>query len=157
MEVPARQQVARRKPTMKHMRAIVAMVAALAGSGCLVQIEHVSNPDARFRAALDEAEKVQGRSGPARELNVLVYDPDDGEMVRVSLPVWFANKIARRVDFGDVEFDANGFDGDADVRVARALKRSLRRGELRDLSALPLGLVAQVDDSDGERILVWMK
>ena len=41
--------------------------------------------------------------------------------------------------------------------MARALKRSLRGGELRDLSALPLGLVAQVDDSDGERVLVWMK
>jgi hypothetical protein len=142
---------------MKFLRILVVPAAALLGAGCFVQVEHVSNPDGRFRAALEEANRYQGRTGRARELNVLVYDPSDGEMVRVSLPVWFANKLVRHVDMDDVDVDWSGDERDAEVRVGRALERSLRRGELRDLSALPLGLVAQVEEADGERVLVWMK
>ncbi len=139
---------------MRLLRALVIIASATASAGCFVKVEHVANPESRFRAALDEAGTYQGRSGPAREPNVLVYDSSDGEMVRVSIPVWLANKLVRHVKADDIDLDSD--DSEADQRVARALKRSLRRGDLRDLSALPLGILASVE-SDDERVLVWMK
>lgn len=142
---------------MKLLRAMVAIFGAVAGAGCLVQVERVADADHRFKAALDEASRYQGRPGPASELNVLVYDPRDRQMVRVTLPVWFANKIASRIDFDHVDIDVDADLDPSEARLARTLKRRLRRGDFRDLSALPLGVVAQVDDSDGERVLVWMK
>ncbi len=142
---------------MKYLCALAAIVSAVAATGCLVHIEHVSNPERHFRAAMDEAERYQGRPGPARELNVLTYDPSGGELVRVSLPLWLVGGIARRVDFDDLHLDIDEDLDETEARVARSLKRRFRRGDLRELEALPLGIVASVDDADGERVLVWMK
>lgn len=139
---------------MRYFRALLVILLAATGSGCLVHIERVANGAERFAAALDEAQRHQGRSGPAREINVLVYDPDDHEMVRVSLPVWLANRVASHVDVDDIDIDP---DNEDEVRLARAVRRSFKDGELRDLSKLPLGILAQVDSSDGERVLVWMR
>ena len=47
----------------------------------------------------------QGRPGPARAVNVLVYDPDEGELVRVSVPIWLAKKIEEHADHGDDDVD----------------------------------------------------
>lgn len=132
----------------------VIAAAALVSSGCLIRVEHVANADGAFRAAFAEADQYTGHGGRPSELNVLVYDSKDGEMVRVSVPIWLANKFVRHADSGNLEWESSGDEhGD---RVARALRRSLRDGQLSDLSALPRGVVASVE-SDEERVLVWMK
>ena len=69
-----------------------AAVVLLAGltSGCLVEIDRVADPGAAFAQARHEAARFQGRPGPAHQVNVLVYGHDDGQLVRVSVPMWLA-------------------------------------------------------------------
>jgi hypothetical protein len=111
------------------------LLAAILQAGCLVHVERVDDPTATaaFRTARAEALQYQGRPGPARQLNVLVYDPGDKEMVRVSVPMWLARKAAGRVDW-----DA-------------------RRLRLEDIERAGLGILAEVDEEDGEQVLVWLR
>lgn len=127
-----------------------AALAALLGAGCLVQIDHVQDPRPHFEAARREAARLQGRKGPAHELNVLVYDADERKLVRVSLPMWLARKIERRIDWGE---DQRG-RGDHDDRVERAIRRHV---DLREIEKAGLGLLVEVEDDDGEQVLVWLK
>jgi hypothetical protein len=108
----------------------------------------VADPTAAFRDARAEALRVQGRPGPARQLNVLVYDPDDREMVRVRVPMWLARKAAGHVNWDDVDLD--GRDRDAARRVTRHLR-------LEDIERAGLGILAEVEDEGGEQVLVWLR
>src|SRR5713101_9445345 len=80
----------------------------LGEAACLVQITHVADPRPIFGEARAEAERLTGRPGRAHELNVLVWNRDDRELVRVSLPMWIVRKAERHIDWDD---DA-AFDGD---------------------------------------------
>jgi hypothetical protein len=126
-----------------------ALLAALE-AGCVVSIRHVNDPQAAFRAARVEAERYQGRPGPAHRINVLVFDPEERKLVRVSLPLWLARKLERHVDLGDL-----GDEG------GRAMERSVgrkvaRRIHVDDLDDAGLGLLADVEDDDGH-VLVWLR
>jgi hypothetical protein len=125
------------------------IVAAFLSAGCLVQIEHVRDPGSRFAEARREAQRLQGKSGPARELNVLVYEPDERKLVRVSIPMWMVRKAASHVDWDDFDFD----DHDR-----RRLERKLRRHvDFKELEKAGLGVVIEVEDDDGEQVLVWLR
>ena len=126
-------------------RSAILILAAVLQAGCLVHVEHVADPSAAFREARTEALRFQGRPGPARQLNVLVYDPADREMVRVSVPMWLARKASGHVDWDDV-------DGDHDV--ARRLKR---RVPLEAIERAGLGILAEVEEEGGEQVLVWLR
>ena len=86
-----------------------AAVVLLAGltSGCLVEIDRVADPGAAFAQARREAARFQGRPGPAHTVNVLVYGHDDSQLVRVSVPMWLARKVAKH----EGNFDADLGDG----------------------------------------------
>jgi hypothetical protein len=127
-------------------RSALLVLAAVLQAGCLVNIEHVDDPTAAFHTARTEALRFQGKPGPAHQLNVLVYDPGDREMVRVSVPMWLARKAAGRVDWDDTD----GHDGD----VARRVRRHVR---LEDVEKAGLGILAEVEDEDGEQVLVWLR
>lgn len=129
-------------------RSAILILAAVLQAGCLVHVERVADPTAAFRDARAEALRVQGRPGPARQLNVLVYDPADREMVRVSVPMWLARKAAGHVDWDEVGLD--GRDRDAARRVTRRLR-------LEDIERAGLGLLAEVEDEGGEQVLVWLR
>jgi hypothetical protein len=135
------------------MRKQAFLAAAVAGAlcvGCLVQIEHVRDPRAHFEAARREAARLQGRSGPAKELNVLVYDASDQKLVRVSIPMWLARKIESRVDWDeDVDFSWDDKD-----RVRRSVRRHVN---LKEIEKAGLGLLVEVDEEDGEQVLVWLR
>ena len=100
-----------------------------------------------FDQARREAARYQGRPGPARELNVLVFERDEGKLVRVSVPMWFVRAAERRVDW-DKELDHD------DDEVARHVRRHVR---LEDLEKAGLGLLVEVDEEDGEKVLVWLR
>jgi hypothetical protein len=133
-----------------RVRLLLLIVAAVTGSGCLVQIEHVRDPRSHFEAARREAERLQGRRGPAKELNVLVYDASDRKLVRVSIPMWLARKIEDKVDW-EKEID---WDTDDRDRVARRVRRHVN---LREIEKHGLGLLVEVDEDDGEQVLVWLR
>ncbi len=113
--------------------------------GCLVEIDRASDAEAALRAARAEAARFQGRPGPAHRLNVIVFDPDDHQVVRVSLPFWLAKKIEGHVDWGE---------GDEGDRIARRVRRHVA---LEELQHAGLGLIVDVEDDDGGRVLVWLR
>lgn len=134
---------------MRRARAAVAGVALLAAlqSGCLVSIRHVADPEAAFRRARAEAEHDQGRPGRAHRINVLAFDPEEGTLVRVSLPIWLARKIQGHIHLGE----------EGDRAMERSVGRTLaRRIRVDDLAAAGRGLIADVEDDDGQ-VLVWLR
>lgn len=135
---------------MRSRPLLAAIAAGVLSSGCLVQIEHVRDPRPHFEAARREAARLQGRPGPARELNVLVYDAGEQKLVRVSLPMWLARKIESRVDWDKDE----ARDSEDKRRVERSVRRHVN---LKEIEKAGLGLLVEVEDDDGEQVLVWLR
>jgi hypothetical protein len=127
-----------------------AMVLGLASlqAGCLVSVEHVQDPAPAFARARAEAATVAGHAGPAHRLNALAYDPDEGELVQVSVPMWLARKAVHEGRLEVAEED------EAEGRAARAVARHV---SLEDLERAGLGVLAEVEDDDGEQVLIWLR
>ena len=146
---PAR--VAAGEGVMRRSAMMVVAMAALLETGCIVQVTKVDDPRPIFQQARLEAARHAGRSGRASEVNVLVYEPAERQLVRVSLPLWLVKKIEKHADEGHVEVDLDDADGE---RVKRILKRRIR---VEDLEKAGLGTLVEVDEKDGEQVLVWLK
>ena len=128
-------------------------LAAVLETGCLVSIDHVEDPRAAFEAAKREASRYAGKKGPAHHVNVLVWDGGDHEMVRVSVPMWLARKLENAS--AEWEHDDEGDDEhDAERRVARRVKRHV---SLKDLEKAGLGILVEVEEDEGDRVLVWLR
>ena len=142
---------------MRRLAGLAVVAAAvLLETGCLVQITKVSDPEPLFQEARREAARYQGRTGPAHEINVLVYEPAEKQLVRVRVPMWIARKLERHVDRDDFEIDID--TGDDDDDEGRAVRRILRRRlRLADIEKTGLGTLVEVDEEDGEQVLVWLK
>lgn len=145
---------------MKQMalfqRLAVASVVAMSSTACLVNISEVRDPRPFFEDAARGAASVAGKTGPAEKIHVLVYDPDDHKLVRVSLPLdWIARFADSDLDiaFGDEIDDVC----DSDSSACRDARRKLRRIRTRDLKKLPLGPLVEVQDEDGERVFVYLR
>jgi len=123
---------------------------SLGEAGCLVQITHVADPRPIFGEARAEAERLTGRPGRAHELNVLVWNRDDRELVRVSLPMWIVRRAERHIDWDD-----DGFDGDR--RAKDHVREALRHVRLEDLEKAGLGILAEVEEEGGDQVLVWLR
>jgi hypothetical protein len=135
---------------MSRSSALAVILAAATQAACLVQITRVSDAGPVFERARLEAQRYAGRRGPAHELNVLVFDPADRELVRVSVPMWLVRAAERRVDW---EKEITGDDDDGD-RIARRVRRHIR---LADIEKAGLGILAEVEEEDGEQVLVWLR
>ena len=138
---------------MRRAAVLMVAVAAVLETGCLVQITKVADPRPIFQQARLEAGRYAGKPGRAREVNVLVYEPAEQQLIRVSLPIWLVKKIERHADRGDIDFDIDLDDEDAD-HVKRVLKRRIR---MEDIERAGLGTLVEVDEEDGEQVLVWLK
>lgn len=135
---------------MKTSRAVVAAVAllGLVEAGCLVNITHVSDPTRAFARARDEAVRDGARRGRASHLNVLAWDPSDREMVRVSVPLWLVHNIEH-----DIDWDDEGGEGHDHERWRRQM------GKLRweDIERAGPGILLEVTEDEGDRVLVWLR
>jgi hypothetical protein len=120
---------------------------ALVQAACFLEIHKVRDPGPAFEQARAQAERDQRRPGKARRINVLVFEPDESRLVRVSLPIWLASKIEGHVRRGEETGDA------LERSVGPGLARRIR---LKDLAAAGRGLIADVEDDDGQ-ILVWLR
>ena len=81
-------------------------------------------------------------------MNVLVFEPDDQQLVKVSIPLWLARKIAKH-EGGEMD------EGDeVGERVQRRLEHRLK---LEDLEKAGRGTVVEVEDDDGSQVLVWLR
>ena len=118
---------------MGRWAAAAVVALAVLETGCHFDVTKVRDPRPIFDQARREAEKVAGRTGRASQVNVLVYDPQDQELVRVSVPMWMAKKFDRHLEVGE------------------------RRIRLEDLARAGAGTFVEVDDDGGEQVLVWLK
>ena len=134
---------------MRRSAILMVAMAALLETGCIVQITKVSDPRPMFQQARLEAARYAGRPGRAHEVNVLVYEADEGQLIRVSLPLWLVKKMEHHVDWDDIDVDDEGAE-----HVKRVLKRRIR---LEDIEKAGLGMLVEVDEEDGEQVLVWLK
>jgi hypothetical protein len=130
---------------MRRSGLLAGLVAAALGGGCLVQIDHVSDPYRAFERARTEALAVAGPGRP-HELNVLAYDASERELVRVSLPLWLVRKAQGRIDWdGD-----HGREGDVRARVSERL-RHLKWEEAGR------GILMEAEEDGGEQVLIWLR
>jgi hypothetical protein len=119
--------------------------------GCLVQVEHVQDPSREFARARAEAVRLQGRPGPAHEVNVLAFDSDEGKLVRISVPMWLARRIEAEARHDEpVEARGRLADGDDAEQV-------LHRLRIRDVEKAGLGILVEVAEDQGDKVLVWLK
>jgi hypothetical protein len=132
---------------MQSSRLLAATATTLLSAACFVgvDIQEVSDPGPAFAEARAEAARVAGRAGPAGSLQVLVYDREDGQLIRASLPMWVVEKA---VD------DDEEIDLDLGQEAAERLRSRLR---LSDLKEAPLGPLVEVEEEDGDQVLVWLK
>jgi hypothetical protein len=129
---------------MKFGRLVAVMATTALSVGCLLDIEQVSDPGPAFAEARAEAARVVGRPGPADRLEVLVYDRKDEQLVRVSLPMWMVEKMG----------DDEEIDIDLDDETAERIRSHLKLSELKKA---PLGPLVEVEEEDGDQVLVWLK
>jgi hypothetical protein len=133
---------------MKRAGVLASLLVAILTTGCFVEVNHVDDPRPAFKRARAEAAAVAGRPGRAHQVNVLVYEPDDQQLVKVSIPLWIARKIAKH-EGGDMD------EGDeVGERVQRRLEHRLK---LEDLEKAGRGTVVEVEDDDGSQVLVWLR
>ena len=150
-------------------RKVALALVGLLASGCLieVQIDKVRDPREAFREARAEALRYQGRRGPAQQLRAVIYDPDDGKLIRVTLPMWLVRKAGRNQDWDwDEEQECRGQSRKADDRSGRdqrcdsgeRVEHTLRRHvSLKDIERAGLGILVEVEEDRGERVLVWLR
>jgi hypothetical protein len=131
---------------MSRASTLALVVAAWTQAACLVQVTQVNDPTAVFEQAHRDATRYQGRPGPARELNVLVFERSERKLVRVSVPMWVVRAAERHVDW---EKEMN--DGD---EIARHVRRHVR---LEDIEKAGLGILAEVEEEEGEKVLIWLR
>ena len=133
---------------MKRAGVLASLLVAILTTGCFVEVNHVDDPRPAFNRARAEAAAVAGRPGRAHQVNVLVYEPDDQQLVKVSIPLWLARKIAKH-EGGEMD------EGDeVGERVQRRLEHRLK---LEDLEKAGRGTVVEVEDDDGSQVLVWLR
>lgn len=127
-------------------------LGAVLATGCFVDVSEVTDPEPAFREARAEAESLAGRKGPARSVQVLVYDPGDRELVRVSVPMWIARRIEKESGWDEVDLDADSVDG-----AERALHALRGRVSFEDLERSALGTLIEVEEASGEQVMVWLR
>ena len=133
---------------MKRAGVLASLLVAILTTGCFVEVNHVDDPRPAFNRARAEAAAVAGRPGRAHQVNVLVFEPDDQQLVKVSIPLWLARKIAKH-EGGEMD------EGDeVGERVQRRLEHRLK---LEDLEKAGRGTVVEVEDDDGSQVLVWLR
>jgi hypothetical protein len=132
---------------MKNTLGALLILTGGLAAGCLVDIHHVDNPRPEFARARAEAARVEGLAGPAHTLCVLAWDRGDHELTRVSVPFWLLRKIAKGEDAG---IDLGG-------EVDDKLREHLSRLRLEDLQKAGLGTLVEVEEDDGDQVLVWLR
>lgn len=82
--------------------------------------------------------KVPSSSQRPEHLWILAWDPDDGRIVKISLPFWLLEMGRRQIDVNTDGFDLKELDLD-----------------VKELRRIGPALVLDFRDTSGERVLIW--
>jgi hypothetical protein len=91
---------------------------------------------------LSEQAKSRVSTTPIEAVNVLAWDPRDGELARVSLPFWLLRFQSKPFRIGDM-VSVSGFE-DRGVTITT-----------EDIERFGPGILLDYTDSRGSRVLVW--
>jgi len=133
----------------KSALAGLALIWLLALPGCWVWVDNnPKNVDAAFREALDEVNRIQevpaAERGRPHKVRLLVYDENDDQLVKLSVPLWLVRKIAEHADeTGEPDRDPTQ---ELD-RFGLTLDQVLQGGR---------GMLVSADEED-ERVLIWLE
>lgn len=134
---------------MQTSKGLAIVLAALLGTaGCLVHVEKVDDPEQAFTEARKDALKLRGQKGSVRELNVLAYDAGDRELVRVTVPLWLLRKALNDDDDESIDLDLDSTEH---------LDAVAGHFSMKDLERAGPGVLLEVQENDGERVLVWLR
>ncbi|MDI6698750.1 MAG: hypothetical protein QME85_07435 [Candidatus Saccharicenans sp.] len=130
----------------KTLLIIIAVLLTL--SSCLVVAVEKTDREAELelqkaRQRILKLSLSSSTSLRPHRLKMLVYDPDDGQLLRISLPLWLVRKglsyesASAACSHGpDFDFDHDGFN--------------------RAVFEMPRGLLAEVL-TDREKVLLWLE
>jgi hypothetical protein len=149
---------------------IVVCLLVLAGVGGMWVVRHIKTEPATATSAVKTFEQERARFGvekalisfddvdspsgiqkkfdalpasatPATEMEILVWSPDSGRTVRISLPFWLLKMGRRKIDIAG----ADSFDFDR-LRI-----------DVNQLERIGPKLIADLERPGGEKVLVWTK
>ena len=133
------------------IRNTLLVLVALTFTACPeLSVSHVDSfPHEAFQTARQQIASISSdnpmRQGKAREMHLLVYDGDDGDLVRVVMPL---TVVEWGVDIAKANVDAGDFDGQLNP---------LEHMSPEDLRKLGPGLLVQVDDEEEDsHVLIWL-
>ena len=137
-------------------RQTAALALATLGLGACIglRIEHgVRNADRDFERARDEIASLErhdpGRTRRPNSLCLLIHNREDGDLVRLSVPLWMvdlAMDMGEQSERHERRADRRDFEDRYDVDWR----------SLRDIGRFGPGLIASVEGDD-DRILVWLR
>jgi hypothetical protein len=127
-------------------------IVALSLAACLsVRVERgVGNADRAFDKAFADISRLEssgrGRHARPHRLVVLVHDADEGELVRVSVPLWLV----------DAGLSLASRDEERGHDLDPADRYDLEWEAVKDLGRYGRGLLASVEE-ERARVLVWLR
>ncbi|MGB4704641.1 MAG: hypothetical protein WBI18_06165 [Candidatus Saccharicenans sp.] len=127
---------------------LIVLAVLITLSSCMVVAVEKSQQEADsiIKKARERALKISSGSSTGlrpHRLKVLIYDPDDSTLLRISLPFWVVRKIAVEDMRDAARRNPQGFEFDV-------------QGFSRALLEMPRGLLVEVS-GEKERVLVWLE
>jgi len=127
------------------------ILIALAFTACpQLSVSHVDGfPHEAFQTAKQQiasiANRNPNRSGEATEMHLLVFDGEDGDLVRIVMPL---TVVEWGGDIAKANVDSDDFEGQLNP---------LEHMSPQDLRKLGPGLLVQVDDeNEDSHVLIWL-
>jgi hypothetical protein len=92
----------------KYVLLVFILMVVLLLTGCLIDIKSdVDYPAGLFKQTLKKIEalhaKDPGRKGNVSNLNILVYDGDDRQLIKLSFPITTVSETLKEIDFENDE------------------------------------------------------
>jgi major membrane immunogen (membrane-anchored lipoprotein) len=92
----------------KYVLLVFILMLVLLFTGCLIDIKSdVDYPAGLFKQTLKKIESLHakdpGRKGTVSNLNILVYDGDDRQLIKLSFPITTASETLKGIDFENDE------------------------------------------------------
>lgn len=132
-------------PGLKTLLITAAILLTL--SSCLVvAVEKTEREaEAELQRTRQQVLKLSSHSSSSRphRLKMLIYDPDEGQLLRISLPLWLVKKGLNHEAGGPAQAQGRDFEFD-------------RQGFSRAVREMPPGLLAEVL-TDREKVLLWLE
>jgi hypothetical protein len=138
----------------QRLLAIALILTFFSLNGCLIfQLqENVKYPSRVFEKAKSRINEIHAkypeRKGIVHRVNMLIYDGESRDLIRISVPMWLVN-LCLKVGLKYAEYD---------IEKSTSPYFDLNLKKLTDLSELGPGLLLEVEDlEENTHVLIWLE